>query len=60
MYGMENFSSKFMVTEQVICMSMRVTNNKHVNDVMGILVQWPNSSQCDYTLFTISYFTVTA
>lgn len=47
MHGMENFSLILTVTEQVMCMSTRVTNNKHVNDVKGILVQWPNCGQCD-------------
>jgi len=60
MHGMENFSSTLTVTKQVICMSIRVTNNKHTNDVMGIPVQWPNCGQCDDTLFTISYFNATA
>ena len=59
MYGTENFSSILTVTEQVICTSMRVRKNKHVDDVMGIPVQWPNCGQYDDTLFTISYFSVT-
>lgn len=59
LHRMENFSSILTVTEKVICMSMRVTNNNHVNNVMGIPVQWPNCGQCDDILFTISYVNVT-
>jgi hypothetical protein len=57
---MENLSSLLTVNEQTVCLSMIVINNKHVNDVMGVTVQWPNCGQCGDTLFTISYFNVTA